>query len=55
MLEREGLGVEPCPARIPRHPSPRSVDGISDDRMLDGTHVDPDLMGAAGLEGDAHE
>jgi len=55
MLECERLGVEPRPPGIPRHSSPGSVDGITDDRMIDGTHVNPDLMGTSGFERDRHE
>ena len=55
MLERECLGVEPRPTRITRHPPTRPIDGISNDRMVDRTHVDADLVCAPGLQGDGHE
>lgn len=55
MLERERLGVEPRPTRITRHPPTRPIDGISNDRMIDRTHVDADLVCAPGLQSDGHE
>ena len=53
MGERKPCGVEELPLQT--EVSPDAVRGVAGDREVDRGEMDPDLMGAAGLEPDAQQ